>query len=162
GDGFNTPHACGYAAFVDDLEQADVAGPPDVSAAAQLFAEIRDIDDSYLIAVFLPEQRHRARADGLVEGHDFGLDLSVAKDLLINEPLNFLDLGFVQRRIMREIETETRWLDDAACLLHMRAQRLAQGCVQQVRGRMVALRRESQRVLDLRAHLVTEPDVAGG
>ena len=45
---------------------------------------------------------------------------------------------------MREIEAEARRLDDAAGLLHMRAQHLAQGGVQQVRRSMVALRREAQ------------------
>ena len=66
GDRLNAPHAGGNAALVDDLEQADIARAPHVSSAAQLFAEIRDIDNSNLIAILLAEQRHCARTDRLV------------------------------------------------------------------------------------------------
>ena len=63
-------HAGGDRALADDLEQADIAGAPDMGAAAQLdgisvsgaLAVGVDAhrDDAHLLAIFLAEQRQRA------------------------------------------------------------------------------------------------------
>ncbi len=56
------------AALRHDLEHADVARPLHVRAAAQFLAEIRNLHDAYLVAVFFAEQSHRARRDRLSSG----------------------------------------------------------------------------------------------
>ena len=70
----------------------------------------------------------------LVEVHDVGVHLRVREDLLVHQPLDLGELLPVHRRVMREVEAQARRLDDAAGLLHVRAEHLAQRRVQQVRA----------------------------
>src|SRR5262249_2682005 len=56
----------------DEPEWADLPGAREVRAAAQLHAEVSHPDDSNLLAVLLPEERHRSGADRLVDRHDLG------------------------------------------------------------------------------------------
>ena len=138
GDGFDAPHAGGDAAFIDDLADADIAGAAHVRAAAQLLAETGHGDHAHLLAVFFAEQRHGAGGDGLIERHDVGVDLGVAEDLLVHEPLDFFDFGAVHGGVVGEIEAQAAGLHHAAGLLDVRAQHLAQRGVQQMRGGVIA------------------------
>ena len=53
-----------------------------------------DGDDAHLVAVLLAEQRHGAGRERLVELHDVGVAPGVVrKDLLVHQPLDFVDLG---------------------------------------------------------------------
>ena len=106
GDGLDAPHAGRDAAFVHDLADADIAGAPDVRAAAQLAAEAGHGNHANLFAVLFAEQRHGAGGDGLVERHDLGLDPGVAQDLLVHEPLHFLDFGAVHGGVVGEVEAQ--------------------------------------------------------
>ncbi len=69
----------------------------------------------------------------------------VAQNLLVDEPLHFLDLGAVHGGVVGEVEAQPRRLHHAARLLDVRAQHLAQRGVQQVRGGVVAPRGVAQR-----------------
>ena len=60
------------------------------------------------------------------------------QDLLVHEPLDFLDLGAVHGGVVGEVEAQAAGLDHAAGLLDVRAEHLAQRGVQQVRGGVVA------------------------
>jgi hypothetical protein len=137
-DGFNAAHAGRNAAFVDDLAEADIAGAAHVGSAAQLLAEIGDVDDAHLIAVLFAEQRHGACADGFIERHHFGFHLGIAEDLLVDEPLHLVDFGFVERRIVGEVEAKPRRLDYASSLLHVRAEHPAKRGVEQMGGGVIA------------------------
>ena len=75
-----------------DLEEADVAGAPDVRPAAQLGGELAHPDDAHLVAVLLAEQRHGPRLDGLVVLHQARFHRDVAADLLVDQPLDLADL----------------------------------------------------------------------
>ena len=119
GDGFDAAHAGRNAAFVNDLADADIAGARDMRAAAKLFAEIGDRNDAHSVAVFFAEQRHGAGGDGYIERHDVGVDRDVLEDLMIHEPLDFLDFGAVHGGVVREIKTQPVGLDDAAGLFDM-------------------------------------------
>ena len=66
--------------------------------------------------------------------------------LLVHEALDFLDLGAVHGRVVREIEAQPRRFHHAARLFDVRAQHLAQGRVQQVRGGVIAPRGIAQRL----------------
>jgi hypothetical protein len=122
-----------------------------VRSAAELFAEAGNIHDTHLIAVFFTEQRHGAGPDGLIERHDFRFDGRVAQDLLADQSLDLLDLGFVEGGVVGEVEAQARRLDDAAGLLDVRAEHLAQRGVEQVGGGVIALGREARGVLDVGA-----------
>ena len=84
GQRLDAADAGGDRALADDLEQADIAGAPDMGAAAELdgisvagpLAVGIDAhrDDANLIAIFLAEQRQRAFGDGLVRRHQMRLD----------------------------------------------------------------------------------------
>jgi hypothetical protein len=111
-----------------------------VRAAAEFLAEIGDgHDDADVVAVLFAEQRHGAGGDGLVERHHVGGDFGVAEDLLVDEALDFGDFGGIDRGVVAEIETQARGFDDAAGLLDVRPEDLAERGVQQVRRGVVAL-----------------------
>src|SRR5208337_4070100 len=55
GDGLDAADTGGDAALIDDLAEADVAGAPDVRAAAEFLAEAGYLDHAHLLAVLLAE-----------------------------------------------------------------------------------------------------------
>ena len=69
---------------------------------------------------FSPNKRHGAGRDCLIDRHDVRRDLRIAEDLLVDEALDLGFLGRIDRRVVGEIETKTRRLDDAACLFDVR------------------------------------------
>jgi hypothetical protein len=76
--------AGGDAGLLDDLEQADVAGGPDVGAAAQLHAEVADLHHPHLFAVLLAEQGGGAGGTGLLGRHLPGFDLLIVADAAVD------------------------------------------------------------------------------
>ncbi len=68
----------------EDLHQAELAGPGDVRAAAQLAGVVADLDDPHLVAVLLAEQRHRAQPARLVLRGDERVHLEVAQQHLVD------------------------------------------------------------------------------
>ena len=126
--------------FGHDLEQADVAGALDVGAAAQLGGEIAHGQHAHLVPVFLPEQRHRARLDRRVVGHDARFDRVIGADGAIDERFDGADLLVGQRLRMRKIEARAVRIDERALLRDVRPEHLAQRRVHQMRGRMVPCR----------------------
>ena len=114
GQRLDAADAGGDRALADDLEQADIAGAPDMGAAAELdrisvagpLAVGVDAhrDDANLIAIFLAEQRQRAFGDGLVGRHQMRLDRSVLQDHGIDQILDRADLLMRHWLLMREIE----------------------------------------------------------
>src|SRR3546814_5778148 len=72
--GFNPADPTGHCGFADDLEKAYVAECRDVRAAAQfngimLIRGLAHGKHANFIAVFFPEQSHRARSNGVIRGH---------------------------------------------------------------------------------------------
>src|SRR5262249_43161742 len=90
---FDSAHACGDAALGDDDEEPDVAGRAHVRPTAELHAEARDAHDADLIAVLLAEQRHRAGGDRFLRRSHLGRDRRVARDLLVHDPFDAVELG---------------------------------------------------------------------
>ena len=123
----------------DDLEEADIAGAADVGAAAEFLAEIGNHDHANIGSVFLAEERHRAGGDGLIERHDVGGHFGVAKNLFVDEALDFGDFGGIDRGVVAEIETQARGFDYAAGLFDVRSEDLAERGVEEVRRGVVAL-----------------------
>ena len=106
GDGFDAAHAGRDAAFVDDLAEPDVAGALHVRAAAQFAAEAGHSDHANLSPYFSPNSAMAPVAIAWSSGITFGLDLRVPEDLLVHEPLHFVDFGLVHRGVVREVEAQ--------------------------------------------------------
>ena len=124
------PNPCGTAHFGGDLENPDLAGARDVRAAAEFGTVVIDADDPHAVQVLFAEQRHRAAANRFVQVLDFGDHGRVAQDSLIHEVLDLLDLGRLDRGVVRDIEAESIRVDDAPGLLGVGSENLAQGRVQ--------------------------------
>ena len=86
-----------------------------------------------MLAILLAEQRHRARAQGLLDVHHIGMNLDVGDDFLVHQALHLSEFSGVERGIMSEVEAQTIGVHHAAGLLNVRAQHVAQRRVKQVR-----------------------------
>ena len=140
----DAPDAGGDRVLADDPEQRDVAGAPDMGAAAQLdrvgLAVLAQAhrDHAHLVAVLLAEQRHGARADRVVARHDPHARLVVAAQEVVDLGLDRPDLVRRHRPGLAEVEAQPIRRHQRALLRHMLAEMPAQRCVQQVGGRMRA------------------------
>ena len=93
GNGLDPAHTARDAGLGGNLEQADVAGPLDVRAAAQFRRELADLEHADAVAVLFAEQRHRAAVDRLVVGHLRRVGRRVAADLLVDPLLDLPQLS---------------------------------------------------------------------
>ena len=149
----------------DDLEQLDVAERADVGAAAQLdrivgVAVAAHRQHAHLVAIFLAEQRHRARGNRLVGGHQPRRDRLVGADLGIHLGLDRVDLLARQRLGVREIEPEMVGRDQAALLGDVRAQMPAQRGVEQMRRAMIGADPVAALGIDLLMHRLAHRQLA--
>ena len=140
GDPFDAAHAGSDTTLGEDLERADVARRRHVRAATEFDAEAGDGDDADLVAVLLTEERHRARRNRLLSGTHVGGNQRVLHDLLVDDSLDAQELVGRDRLEMLEVEAQAVRRDERAGLLHVRAEHLAQGRMQQVGSRVVAPR----------------------
>ena len=138
GDSLDAPHAGGHPAFADDLEQADVAGARHVRAAAE-FTAGADVEHAHGVAVLLAEQHHGAGLLRALDVHQPRLGGGVLQDLLVHTALDLGDLPGRDRGVVGEVEARLLGIHQAALLLHVAAQHLAQRLVHQVRDAVVAL-----------------------
>jgi hypothetical protein len=150
----DAPHVRGRRRLGRQLEHADLGGRAHVGAAAQLarpraVADLHDPDD---VAVLLAEQRHGAQPPRLLERHRQRADRLVARDLRVDAVLDGPDVLIAQRGAVGEVEAQLVRADVRAGLAHVVAQALAQGSVQQVGGRVVALGGVADRRRDARHH----------
>ncbi len=88
----------------------------------------------------------------------FVVDLRVAQNLLVDEPLDFGDLGGIDRGVVREVEAQPRRLDDAARLLDVRAENLAQRGMQKMGRGVIAHGGPAFGNADLGAQFVADPN----
>ena len=163
GQGLDPAHAGGDGAFRDDLEETDVAGAPDVGAAAKLGREatigvFAHGDDAHLVAVLFAEQRHGPGLDRLAGVHEARRDLGVAPDLGV-------DFGFDRSQLvgldgfgMADIEAQPRGRHQRALLGDVLAQAAAQRGVQQVCRRMIGADRPPALAVHAQHHVGANPE----
>jgi len=60
GHGFDSAHAGGNCRFMDNLQQADIAGAPDVRAAAKFHAHLTHFNDAHRLTVLFIKHCRRA------------------------------------------------------------------------------------------------------
>ena len=147
GQRLDAAHAGADRALAQDMDEADVAGGVHMGAAAQFdgeglagllaFLASAHGHDADLVAVFLAEQRHGARCDGVVHRHQPRLDRGVLQDDAVGQPLDLGEFGGLDGLGMREVEAQPLRRDHRALLGDMAAEDLAQALMQQMRRRMV-------------------------
>ena len=118
GDRFDAAHPRRHAAFLQDLDQPNLAGCAGVRSAAKFGREVADLDDPHLVAVLLSEQRHGViLVDRHIDGHiGDRLHLAIPEHLLVDNVLDILQL-FIGDTVKCE-KSKRRWLgatSDPAC-----------------------------------------------
>ena len=120
-DRLHTPNTGRHAAFLQNLDQADLSGLRGVRAAAKFGRKVANLDDADFVAILLAEQRHgvvfvHCHVDRHVLGY---VDLGVAQDLLIDDVLNVLQLFVFNRGEVRKIKAQVIRRHQRSRLLHM-------------------------------------------
>ena len=138
-DGLDPSDARGHAAFVHNLEQADLPGGRGVRSPAKLLADGLHGHQPDDVPVFLAEQRHRPLRDGVLDGHLIPPDRGVGPDVGVDDLLDALALSRRQGREVGVVEPEPVGGDERTGLLHVVPQNLAQRGVQEVGGGVVEL-----------------------
>ena len=137
GHRLHPPHASGYAGLRPELEQADVAGPADVGAAAQFGREIAHAQHPHPVAVFLSEKGQRALFDRLAEGRFPAAHLGVRPHVGVDAVFDLGQQVRLDRAGVRKIEAQPVGCDQRSRLPDVRPQDLAQHGVQNMRRRMI-------------------------
>ena len=108
-------------------------------AAAELHA-VAELDDAYMVAVFLAEESHGTEFLSLGNGHGTVLfeGYGVA-DVDVDLFFHFADFLACEFGKMGEVETQPLVIDAGAFLLHMFSENVAQSFVQEVSRGVVAL-----------------------
>jgi hypothetical protein len=101
---FNAPDSGSDARFLNDLEQADIAGGAGMGAAAQLHAEIAYPHHSHAVAVFFAEQGGGSRRNGRLGCHLLDGDLHVFPDAAIHFPFHPGEFIGAEGREVNEVE----------------------------------------------------------
>ena len=118
--------------------------------AAQLERHATHVDHAHPIAVLLAEQRHRAGGDGLLVGHLPRLDREILPDVCVDLGLDGAELIVRDRAVMTEVEAQALRSHHRPRLAHVRSQNAAEGRVDQVRRRVIALDVAAPRFVHLR------------
>ncbi len=136
--GLDAAHAGADGGLAEQLHQTQLGGVADVRAAAQLLGEVADGHDAHALAVLLAELGDGALLLRLVDAHDLGGDVELARqhvvDLLLDVGQDRAGNG-VRRT---EVEAEAARAVLGAGLGGRRAEGVAQRLVGQVRGRVGA------------------------
>src|ERR1700721_455431 len=140
GDRLNSSDAGGYAAFFQNLDQANFSGGGRVRATAKFGREIANLDDADLVAIFFPEQGHGfGFVDGDINGHvldDF--DPLVAENFLVDDVFDVFELFVGHAGEGRKNKAQMVGRNQRSRLLHVLVQNFAQAGLQQMRGGVVA------------------------
>ena len=153
-DGLNPAYPRSDTAFPHNFEQPNVPCTAHVCTAAELFAAANR-QHAHLVAVLLTEQHH---GTGFLCGfhvHLAGVRGRIGQNFRIDQRLNLADLRVRDRCVVGKVKTGFVGVDQAALLLHMRAQHFAQRLVHQVRGAVVADGSGAKRAIDLGNHGIT-------
>src|SRR3546814_8286285 len=89
------------------------------------------------IAVFFPEQSHRARSNGVIRGHKPCRYRFITPYLTVNIRFYGRDLVWRKRLGMGEVEAQTVRRNETALLHNMPPETLSKNGVKQVSGRVV-------------------------
>ena len=138
-DRFHAPDPRRHAAFLQYLDQPDLAGRARVRSAAKFGREVADLDDPHLVAVLLSEQRHGViLVDRHIDGHiGDRLHLAVPEHLLVDNVLDILQLFIGDSREVRKIKAQMVGCHQRSRLLHVLPKHFTQSGMQQMRRSVI-------------------------
>ena len=136
--GFDASNPSRHGAFAFNAERTNGAGGGNVDAPAQFLRRAK-LDHADRVAVLLPKQHHGSRRLSICDGHVAVLLAGVVgPNPALDQGLNAFELFVGHFLEVREVEAQAVGLHERSLLLHMRAEHLAQGFVEKVRGAVVA------------------------
>ena len=109
-----------------------------VCTAAELERAVAGFYDTDVIAVLLVEEGDRAELVGMQLAGLIGAHRRVGENLGVHHLLHLVEFGLRDARMVAEVEAQVLGVHEGALLLHVLAQHLAQGPVEQVRSGVVA------------------------
>src|SRR5690606_16178649 len=136
--GLDAAHTGADGGLAEQFHQTQLGGVVDVGAAAQLLGEVADGDHADPVAVLLAELGDGALLLGLVDAHDVGAHVQVAGQHLVDLLLDVEHHRLRHGGRRAEVEAEAARLVLRAGLGGRRAERVAQGLVGEVGGRVGA------------------------
>ena len=126
----NAAHAGGHRGLADNMEQANLAAVAYMGTTAELGGEIAGLDHPHNVAVLLAKEHHRPQLLGLINGHLHALYRVGAHNKGVNQVLHFQQLIPSHGVKVGKVKAHFSLVHQLTGLLHMRAQYLAQGCLQ--------------------------------
>ena len=138
-DGLDAANAGSDAALTGDANHAELACCLGVAATAELNG-VAELHHAHLVAILLTKQGNGTHLLGFIDGTvaEF-LQWDVGANLLVDDVFHLAQLLGCDLLEVREVEAQSVSRDERAALLHMCAQHLAQGCVEQVGAGVVRL-----------------------
>ena len=109
--GFDTPHTCGGALLLEDLESLEFTRVGDVRPSAEFLGDIADDVDLDHIAVFAVEHSDRSRCLCLFLGHLLAYDGDILLDGIVDVFGDLLQLlhWISQARILEWVAISFLW-----------------------------------------------------
>ena len=136
-DGLDTANTGSHAALAENLEETDATGTAGMDTTAEL-ARRTEAYHTHLVAILLAEEGDGTEFLCLVEGHVAVLvDVDVLANHVVHHALHLSQLVVADFLEVREVEAQRVGADERTLLLHVVAQHLLQGVVQQVGSSMV-------------------------
>ena len=172
GVGDDTADALGDTALLDDDQVLDETGVLDVSATAELDADLAplrvlgvleqlvnlhaDGDDADRVGVGLAEDGANAfNLAGKVEIDLLGVGLEVLADVVVGQILNLLDILERNSSLVAEIETKPVLVDERTLLVDLITKNLTKRVVQDVSTSVVVADRLTAELVVLASNLIT-------
>ena len=161
GQRLDAANARRHRTFAEDREDADVAQAAHMRAAAKLdgvgLVAIKIAahgEHAHFVAIFLAEQRFRARLDRLIGRHQARGDVGVLPHHRIHLVFDAVQLILRDGLGVREVEAQPVRRDERALLADMRPQHALQRRMQKVRRRVVGARRTATLAIDAQFHRI--------
>ena len=134
GGRLDTAHAGGHRALRADVEGTGLGGVVQMGAAAELHTVAAHVHHAHDIAVFFSKEGGGAGLAGLVDGHFLCLNGQALQNGLVDRVLHLLQLLGRDGGEMGKVKAQEVRLHQRSGLMHMIAQHVAQGLLQQMGG----------------------------
>ena len=138
GDSLDTADAGSHRGLADDLEAADLGGVLDMGAAAELGRPALDVHHADHLTVLFAKQSHCAQLLGFLHRHLLHGDVHGVEDLIIDDLLHPCQFLGGHGAEVGKVEVGDGGILIGTSLMHMVAQHLTQGSLQQVGSGVVA------------------------
>ena len=133
GHRFDAANALGDTRLGGDSAQANIAGAPDMGAAAQFHGPVAAHGQhAHVVSVFFAEEGDGALLDGFVVAHAGNADIGVCENLFVDQRLDCAQFLRRHRLTVRKIEAQVSRIHQRSHLAHMGPEYLSQRGVQKM------------------------------